>query len=73
MSLGECLSFFTSADILPPVNGFECTLQFSASNMYPTASTCTCTLTLPTKYDHYADFKEKVLYGFINHGGFGLC
>lgn len=73
--LGNCLSFFTGASQIPPT-GFDIasTLNFNSINIYPTASTCALTLTLPTKYhSSYLLFKEKVLFAFCNHGGFGLC
>ena len=49
--MNDCLSFFTGA-LHIPVTGFddECTLNFSCDNIFPTASTCSLTLTLPTLY-----------------------
>ena len=74
LHLGDCLSFFTGANRIPPIGFHGCTLNFSSSSIFPTASTCALTLTLPTKYyDNYHEFKEKVMFGFYNHGGFGLC
>ena len=75
LTLSSCLSFFSGAERLPPI-GFEtdCALNFNRDNIYPTASTCALTLVLPTKYhDDYIQFKDKMLFGFANHGGFGLC
>ena len=41
--------------------------------MFPNASTCALQLTLPTKYHNNEElFKEKMIYGMVNHGGFGL-
>ena len=39
---------------------------------YPTASTCTMSLTLPTQYTDYSTFKQKCLFAFSNKTGFGL-
>jgi hypothetical protein len=75
ITLHDCLSFFTGARDIPPT-GFDdmCTLNFNGCNVFPTASTCSLSLTLPTLYhDCYPTFKEKMLYVFFNHGGFGLC
>lgn len=75
LGLEDCLAFFSGANSIPAA-GFDdiCTLNFSPSNMYPTASTCALVLTLPTRHHgNYAMFREKMLYGFANHGGFGLC
>ena len=71
--MGDVLAFFTGTDTLPPL-GLEVgpTLNFSAINVFPTASTCAMILTLLTKYLTYPDFKEKFIYGMTNHGGFGL-
>lgn len=51
LSMGEMLAFFTGTDTLPPL-GLEVgpTLNFSAINVFPTASTCAMILTLQTKY-----------------------
>ncbi|CAI8034740.1 G2/M phase-specific E3 ubiquitin-protein ligase [Geodia barretti] len=75
VTLGDCLSFFTGAQRIPPTGFIQaCTLNFSDSNVYPTASTCALILTLPTLYHNsYSCFKEKMLFAFCNHGGFGLC
>ena len=50
IGLHNVLSFFTGAEIIPPL-GFEITpsLRFSDS-MLPTASTCALQLVLPTSY-----------------------
>ena len=76
VSMGDVLSFFTGCTRLPPM-GFgpsQCHLNFSSSNIYPTASTCALILTLPTLYcQSYTEFKEKMCFAFTNHGGFGLC
>ena len=71
--LGTVLSFFSGADKIPPIGFDSCTLNFSESNIYPTASTCALCLTLPTKYaENYSAFCHFFLYGLRNHGGFGL-
>lgn len=74
LSLGQVLNFFTGTEYPPPL-GFDCpvSVHFHATSDFPMASTCALQLTLPTKY--YADvrtFNEKMVYGFANHGGFGL-
>ena len=74
LTLGDCLSFFTGSTSIP-LTGFEdvATLNFNPTNVFPTASTCSLTLTLPTMYyECYSTFKEKMEYAFFNHGGFGL-
>ena len=71
--LHNVLSFFTGAEIIPPL-GFEITpsLRFSDS-MLPTASTCALQLILPTSYYNNEElFKEKMIYAMLNHDGFGL-
>ena len=73
IGLHNVLSFFTGAEIIPPL-GFEITpsLRFSDS-MLPTASTCALQLVLPTSYYNNEEvFKEKTIYAMLNHGGFGL-
>ena len=51
LDISDCMVFFSGTERLPPT-GFdtECTLNFNSCNVYPTASTCALTLTLPTKY-----------------------
>lgn len=73
IGLHNVLSFFTGAEIIPPL-GFEITpsLRFSDS-MLPTASTCALQLVLPTSYYNNEELlKEKMIYAMLNHGGFGL-
>ena len=74
ITLGEVLSFFTGTNRIPPLGFADATLNFSPTNPYPTASTCALTLTLPTKYASYADFK---VLSMQSHGGFssvtGFC
>ena len=75
LDLGDCLAFFTGANSIPAI-GFNdiCTLNFNPTNIYPTASTCALVLTLPTiHHGSYSMFREKMLFGLANHGGFGLC
>ena len=75
VDIGDCLALFTGAECIPPT-GFDtnCTLNFNSSAVYPTASTCALLLTLPTKYyEDYYHFKDKMFFGLMNHGGFGLC
>ena len=75
LGLGDCLAFFTGASHIPATGFFvPCTLNFSCTNPYPTASTCALTLTLPTMYhDDSVAFLEKMLFAIFNNGGFGLC
>ena len=68
IGLHNVLSFFTGAEIIPPL-GFEITpsLRFSDS-MLPTASTCALQLVLPTSYYNNEElFKEKMIYAMLNH------
>ena len=78
-TLEKVLFFFTGAEEIPPL-GYEVPatqvpcLSFSHSAVYPTASTCTIELTLPTKYfqDPYRVFREVMYTAMLCHGGFGL-
>ena len=69
---GQVLAFFTAAEIILPVGFNDATLNFNDSNQYPTASTCSLSLTLPTRYDDYNTFRDKFVYAIDNRGGFGL-
>ena len=63
LGLGDCLSFFSGAERVPPA-GFDklCTLNFNSLNVYPTASTCALVLTLPTMYyNDYVTFRSTRL------------
>jgi len=71
-SLEKVLAFFTGSEIIPPLAFDDIVLNYNHSNPFPTASTCGQTLTLPTKYVNYQDFKTSFLYAINNHGGFGL-
>ena len=71
--MGNLLSFFTGAEYIPPMGFNDATLNFNDSNLYPTASTCSLSLTLPTQYyKSYNAFKDNIIFGIQNHGGFGL-
>ena len=70
--LKDVLSFFTGAEMIPPLGFEEATLSFNEENPYPTASTCGLALTLPSKYQKYGEFKEHFIFAMCNHGGFGL-
>ena len=72
VKLDTLLSFFTGADVLPPLGYKTVTLDFNNSNIYPTASTCSIQLTLPTKHSTYDEFKHHMIVGLTMHGGFGL-
>ena len=68
--------FLTGAEELPP-GGFGCfvrpCLNFSDEQPYPTASTCSISMTLPTKYrGNYYLFKRAMDVAMTCHGGFGL-
>ena len=73
VSLGDILSFYSGANDIPPL-GFphEAELNFNPIAVYPTASTCAIQLTLPTKYRHFDEFKNRLDQPFTMHGGFGL-
>ena len=74
VTLNRVLSFITGAEEVP-AGGFECpaSLYFCPISQFPTASTCALQSTLPTThYNNAVLFKEKILYAFHNHGGFGL-
>ena len=72
ITLRDVLSFFSGAEIIPPLGFDDATLSFNEENPYPTASTCGLALTLPSKYQKYEDFKEHFIFAMCNHGGFGL-
>ena len=67
------LSFFSGADDIPPL-GFlhEPEFNFYSHAVYPSSSTRAIQLTLPTRYDDFAEFKIKMDQAFTMHGGFGL-
>ena len=72
VSLKDILSFFTGLAAKAPL-GFDIdpTLSFSHNAVYPTASSCTFSLTLPTQYHNdYGQFKLKTNQAFSCHGGF---
>ena len=72
VSLEQVLSFFTGSIVIPPTGFHGCCLGFSTDDPYPTASTCSNELKLPTKYDQFIEFKEACSTAFSSHGGFGL-
>ena len=72
VNLKSILIFFTGADTIPPQGYPSANLYFSHSNIFPTASTCAITLTLPTKHIKYEHFKSHMNIAFSMHGGFGL-
>ena len=48
-------------------------VYFDSSTDWPLASTCVLQLTLPTKFhDNFEKFRDNVVFGLLNHGGFGL-
>lgn len=64
--------FFSGSSVIPPLGLETGLLNFDGESPYPLASVCGTTLTLPTKYSVYNDFKENVIYGLKHHGGYGL-
>lgn len=72
ITLKDVLSSFTGAESISPLGFNDATLSFNDENPYPTSSTCSQCLTLPSKYEKYADFKEHFIFALCNHGGFGL-
>ena len=74
MTLVDVLTFYTGSDKVPPLGFVPApTLAFNSAAYYPSSSTCSLTLYLPTKYEDYCAFKSRLLYAFKNHGGFGLA
>ena len=73
VTLQDVLVFFTGSSAIPPL-GFPviASLNFNDENPYPSASTCSISLTLPTKYSAFSDFKQKFVFAMTGHGGFGL-
>ena len=70
-SLEDVLIFFTGADRVPPL-GFPQTptLHFLGNDaLYPTASTCSLMLRLPTRYSTYDAFKDTMTEGLLCNGG----
>ena len=73
-TLAKVLSFCTGSEYPPPL-GFDnpITVRFDSSTNWPLASTCALQPTLPTKfYDNFEKFRDNVVFGLLNHGGFGL-
>ena len=60
VSLKDILSFFTGSSAVPPLwFNIDPTRSFNHNAVYPTASTCTFSLTLPTQY--YNDINQLKL------------
>ena len=73
LKLEDILMLFTGTADIPP-NGFHAipTVNFSYSEVFPTAATCFNELTLPTKYNGQPQmFREKFIFAISNHRGFG--
>ena len=73
VSLEMILHFFSGSGTVPPC-GFppgKPVLQFNNEDVYLTASTCALELTIPTRYEDYSMFKERLNQAFTMHGGFG--
>lgn len=74
VTLEEILIFFPGSDTIPPAGLPEKPiLKFNESLIYPTASTCLLQLVLPTRHQHYVEFKQHLNVAFKEHGGFGLA
>ena len=73
--LEDVLMFMTGAEEMP-TDGYGCSVApcvyFNDDQPYPTASMCSISLTLPTKYKSYNDFKHAMDTAMKCHGGFGL-
>jgi len=73
VSLETVMSFFSGADDIPHWGyPHEPLINFNPDSAYPTASTCTLQLTLPTCYSEYLAFKRALDTAFTMHGGFGM-
>ena len=58
MTLEDILTCYTGSDKVPPLGFVPApTLAFNSAAYYPTSSTCSLTLYLPTKYEDYCAFK----------------
>ena len=57
---------------VPPVLGFDNIPVIAFTDKgYPTANMCATTLSLPTVYENYDEFKEKMDYYILNSPCFG--
>ena len=72
LKLEDVLVFATGSNCPPPL-GFEkkVTIEFDSRGQYPTTSTCGLTLSLPTRYDLYEEFKSAMIEGIVSGFGFG--
>ena len=70
-SLQDVLIFVTGAQV-PPTLGFDTQPKISfVDEAFPSANTCATTLRLPTIYETYEEFKEKMDYAILNCPCFG--
>lgn len=72
-SVEDVLVFFSGADCLPPL-GFHRSpeLHFlEPADLFPTASTCSLILRLPTRYHDYESFKVAMVQALTMNDGFG--
>ena len=75
VTLKDVLIFFTGADRVPLLgfDGQPClTFLHDVNDSYPTASTCSLELRLPTKHRRYREFRDNMISGLKGHGGFGV-
>ena len=72
VTLKDVMIFFSGSNEVPAVKFSPApSLHFNKDNLYPTASTCSLELVLPSKYYSYKDFKKSMTTGLLCHGGFG--
>ena len=72
-TLSDVCIFFSGASQPPPL-GFPVkpTLRFlDKVNLFPTSSTCSLILRLPTGHSTYAQFSDAMLLGIKGNDGFG--
>jgi len=69
----SCCFFFSGADRPPPL-GFPCTPQLHyllEDAIFPTSSTCSLILRLPTRHQNYDDFRDAMIRALKENDGFG--
>ena len=75
VKLDDLLAFSTGADRIPPLGlSIQPSLVFlhGACGIYPTSSTCSLEVRLPTTHSDYLSFKDAMIAALKGHGGFGL-
>lgn len=67
------LQFISGATSIPQTGfDFKPSITFDDTIIYPMASTCALQLTLPLRHAAQEVFEEKMVYGILFNGGFGL-